>query len=61
MNYQYMYEKHLYKNKLGRSLVAQQAKDLALSQLWLWSLLWCGFDSQELLNAIGPATKQTSR
>ena len=26
------------------SLVAQSTKDPALSLLWLWSLLWCGFD-----------------
>ena len=26
------------------SLVAQKVKDLALSLLWLWLLLWCGFD-----------------
>ena len=28
----------------GSSLVAQWVKDLALSPLWLRSLLWCGFD-----------------
>ena len=26
------------------SLMAPQIKDLALSLLWLWLLLWCGFD-----------------
>ena len=26
------------------SLVAQQVKDLALSLLWYWLLLWYGFD-----------------
>ena len=26
------------------SLVAQRVKDLALSLMWLWLLLWCGFD-----------------
>ena len=25
--------------------MAYKVKDLALSQLWLGSLLWCGFDS----------------
>ena len=24
--------------------MAQQFKDLALSLLWVWLLLWCGFD-----------------
>ena len=28
----------------GCSLVAEQVKDLALSPLWLWLLLWHGFD-----------------
>ena len=28
----------------GNSLVAQWVKDSALSLLWLWLLLWCGFD-----------------
>ena len=28
--------------KLWSSLVAQQIKDLLLSLLWLWLLLWCG-------------------
>ena len=45
---------------LGSSLVAQWVKDLALSLLWLRSLLWRGFDSwpQELPHALGTAKKK---
>ena len=32
------------KKQLGSSMVPQQVKDPALSLLWLWLLLWCGFD-----------------
>jgi len=32
------------KGAKGSSLVAQQLKDLALSLLWLWLLLWCVFN-----------------
>lgn len=31
-------------NVYGSSLVVQRVKDLALSLLWLWLQLWCGFD-----------------
>ena len=33
------------KSQFGGSRVVQQARDSALSQQWLGSLLWCGFDS----------------
>ena len=35
-------------------------RDLALSLQWL-GLLWCGFDSWELLHAMGTAEKEKSK
>ena len=33
------------RENLGRSLVAQWVKDMALSLWWLWLQLWCGLNS----------------
>lgn len=43
--------------------MAQWVKDLMLSLLWFWLLLWLGFDPwpRELLHAPGVAKKQKQK
>ena len=51
------------KNQSQSSLVAQLVRDLVLSLLWLWILLWYEFDPWpgELLHTAGTAKKPTNQ